>query len=60
LRPPVAALKRPYRAPKERDDFEVVSEEIRDLERGVRYEKRAWSRLKKAIRRFLALKVDRF
>lgn len=29
----MAALKRPYRAPKERDDFEVVSEEIRDLER---------------------------
>jgi hypothetical protein len=34
----------------------VLREGMRDLERLLRYEKRAWSRRKKAIRAFVALK----
>jgi len=55
---PPAFLKQGRDARKERDDYEVLREGIRDLERLLRYEKRAWSRLKKAIRRFMAVKVD--
>jgi hypothetical protein len=56
---PPAFLKRRPRARKDRDEFEMVHEGIRDLERLLRYEKRAWSRLKKAIRRLMAVKIDR-
>jgi hypothetical protein len=55
---PPAFLKRRPRARKDRDEFEMVHEGIRDLGRLLRYEKRAWSRLKKAVRRFMAVKVD--
>jgi tRNA(Met) C34 N-acetyltransferase TmcA len=35
----------------------VLREGIRDLERLLRYEKRAWSRRKKAVRAFMAVKL---
>ena len=41
---------------KERDEYQVLREGIRDLERLLRYEKRAWSRRKKAVRAFMAIK----
>lgn len=55
---PPAFLKR-RRPRKERDEYEMLREGIRDLERLLRYEKRAWSRLKKAICRFMAAKFDK-
>jgi hypothetical protein len=55
---PPAVLRRRDDMPKERDEYEMLREGIRDLERLLRYEKRAWSRLKKAVRRFMAVKVD--
>jgi hypothetical protein len=42
---------------KERDEYQVLREGVRDLERLLRYEKRAWSRRKKAIRAFMAIKL---
>jgi hypothetical protein len=56
---PPAFLKRRPPARIERDEYEMLREGIRDLERLLRYEKRAWSRLKKAVRRFMAVKVDK-
>src|SRR5262245_9706015 len=55
---PPAFLKRRH-GRKQRDDHQMLREGIRDLERLLRYEKRAWSRLKKAVRRFMAVKIDR-
>ena len=55
--PPAFWRRRPH-AQKERDEYEMLHEGIRDLGRLLRYEKRAWSRLKKAVRRFMAVKVD--
>ena len=42
---------------KERDEYQVLREGIGDLERLLRYEKRAWSRRKRAIREFMAIKL---
>jgi hypothetical protein len=44
---------------KERDEDQLLREGIRDLERLLRYEKRAWSRRRKAIRAFMAIKLTR-
>ena len=56
IRPP-SFLKRRKAAPKERDEYQVLRAGIRDLERLLRYEKRAWSRRKKAVRAFTAIKM---
>ena len=42
---------------KERNEYQVLREGVRDLERLLRYEKLAWSRRKKAIRAFMAIKL---
>ena len=57
---PPAFLRRRHHAQKERDEHQVLREGIRDVERLLRYEKRAWSRLKKAICRFMVVKIDKF
>jgi hypothetical protein len=51
--PPVGVIS----ADAERDDYEALHDGIGDLERLLRYEKRAWSRCKKAVRAFTAIKV---
>jgi len=43
----------------ERDDYDAVEAAIPDLIRLERYERRAWSRQKRAIREFIALHFDR-
>jgi hypothetical protein len=43
---------------KPRDDLAAMQEAARDLVRLERYQRRAWSRLKSAIRRFLNLKLN--
>jgi hypothetical protein len=43
----------------ERDGYEIMREGLCDLLPLLRYEKRAWSRLKKAVRGFMAIKIDR-
>jgi hypothetical protein len=43
----------------ERDDCEALEAAVPDLIRSERYERRAWSRQKRAIREFIALRVDR-
>lgn len=53
---PPAFLKA-YQDRKERDEYQVLREGIRDLERLLRYEKRACSRRKKAVRAFMAIKL---
>ena len=53
---PPAFLKA-YQDRKERDEYQILREGIRDLERLLRYEKRAWSRRKKAVRAFMAIKL---
>ena len=47
-----------YEPLKDRDEFEMMREAIEDLERLRRYERRAWSRRSRAIRRFLAIKTS--
>jgi hypothetical protein len=42
---------------KDRDEYQVLREGIRDLERLLRYEGRAWSRRKRAVRAFMAIKL---
>jgi hypothetical protein len=49
-------LARKYIEELERDEFEAVEEAIPDLKRLDRYERRAWSRQKRAIREFMKLK----
>jgi hypothetical protein len=41
----------------ERDDYEAMREGLCDRVRLLRYEQRAWSRLKKAVRAFMAIKL---
>ena len=41
----------------ERDEHEALCEGIGDLVRLLRYERRAWSRRKRAIRAFMAIKL---
>jgi hypothetical protein len=41
----------------ERDEFETLREAIPDLERLARYERRAWSRQKRAVRMLIAIKA---
>ena len=41
----------------ERDEYEAMREGLCDLVRLVRYEQRAWSRLKKAVRAFMVIKL---
>ena len=41
---------------KDRDEYQVLREGIRDLERLLRYEKRAWWRRRRAVRAFVAIK----
>jgi hypothetical protein len=54
---PPAFLKALNENRKERDEYQVLREGIRDLERLLRYEKRAWSRRKKAVHAFMAVKL---
>jgi hypothetical protein len=42
-----------------RDDYEALEAAVPDLIRLERYERRAWSRQKRAIREFVALHFDR-
>ena len=41
----------------ERDEYEAMREGLCDLVRLLRYEQRAWSRRKKAVRAFMAIKL---
>ena len=41
----------------ERDEFDAMREAMPDLERLVRYERRACSRRKRAMREFMAIKT---
>jgi hypothetical protein len=41
----------------ERDEYEALREGLCDLVRLLRYERRAWSRRKKAVRAFMAIKL---
>ena len=41
----------------ERDEYEALREGIDDLMRLLRYERRAWSRRKRAVRAFMAIKL---
>ena len=41
----------------ERDEYEAMREGLCDLVRLVRYEQRAWSRRKRAVRAFMAIKL---
>jgi hypothetical protein len=43
----------------ERDEFEATQEAIPDLNRLARYERRAWSRRKRALRHFVDIKSSR-
>ncbi len=43
----------------ERDEYQAIEEAISDLIRLVRYERRAWSRQKEAIREFMEVKLQR-
>jgi hypothetical protein len=45
------------KANEQRDKYQVLHEGMRDLERLLRYEKRAWSRRNKAVRAFMAIKL---
>jgi hypothetical protein len=42
----------------ERDEYEALREGIGDLVRLLRYERRAWSRRKRAVRAFMAIKLN--
>jgi hypothetical protein len=44
----------------ERDEVDAMREAMPDLERLARYERRAWSRRKRAMRSFMAIKAKRF
>jgi len=44
----------------ERDEFDAMREAMPDLERLGRYERRAWSRQKRAMREFIAIKASSF
>lgn len=46
-----------YEAPQVRDEFEAMQKAMPELERLKRYERRAWSRRKRAISMFSAIKV---
>ena len=41
----------------QRDEYEAMREGLRDLVRLLRYERRAWSRRKRAVRAFMAIKL---
>jgi hypothetical protein len=43
-------------APKERDEVDAICEALPDLKRLARYERRVWSRLKRALREFMEIK----
>jgi hypothetical protein len=45
------------RSPMERDEHSALQEAIPDLQRLLRYERRAWSRRKRAIREFIAIRT---
>jgi hypothetical protein len=44
----------------ERDELDAMREAMPDLERLARYERRAWSRRKRAMRNFMDIKIKRF
>jgi hypothetical protein len=44
----------------ERDEVDAMREAMPDLERLARYERRAWSRRKRAMRNFMAIKIKKF
>jgi hypothetical protein len=44
----------------ERDEIDAMREAMPDLERLARYERRAWSRQKRAMRHFMDIKIKRF
>jgi hypothetical protein len=41
----------------ERDEHDALCEALHDLDRLIRYERRAWSRRKRAVREFMAIKA---
>jgi hypothetical protein len=53
-----ATTKWKYEPLKDRDELGMMREAIVDLERLRRYERRAWSRRNRAIRRFIAIKAQ--
>jgi hypothetical protein len=52
---PIPAWEPP--CPKERDEYEAMREAARDLDRLRRYERRAWSRRRRAMRAVIAIKT---
>jgi hypothetical protein len=52
---PIPAWEPP--GPKERDEYEAMREAARDLDRLRRYERRAWSRRRRAMRAFITIKM---
>jgi hypothetical protein len=42
----------------ERDEFDAMREAVPDLERLVRYQRRAWSHQRRAMREFMAIKAS--
>lgn len=46
------------REPENRDEAEAMREGLPQLERLARYERRAWSRRKRAFRRYLSLRIE--
>src|SRR5262249_16951716 len=57
---PPAFLKARNEDQKQRDEDQVLREGIRDLERLLRYERRARSQRKKAVRAFMAVKLTNY
>jgi hypothetical protein len=52
-----AHVSNPLQPIQERDEFEAMHAAIPDLNRLERYERRAWSRLRRAIARFMSVKL---
>jgi len=58
--PPVPAAKRKKSKRTEQDDHDALRGALNDLMRLLRYERSAWSRQKKAVRGFMAIKFANF
>jgi hypothetical protein len=56
LKEPFLSAWHPKR-PEDRDEYEAMREAMRDLGRVFRYEQRAWSRRKRAVREFITIKL---
>ena len=51
-------LAKPHRPIQDRDEFAAMCWAMPDLKRLVRYDRRAWSRLRRALREFMQVKAD--